>query len=414
MIGGSGVINELERIRNRFFWGLGESCKGKMVWVKWEKVISSFEDGGLNIGDLSSMNIALLGKWWWRFLFGENSLWTNVIRSIYGLSGGLWEREERMRGLRGGVWSKIIKIGEVLLGENLKFENSFRKKVGEGVSTSFWKESWISEKPLMEGFPRLFRLESSVDSMVADRGRWENDRWEWVWSWRREPRGREVGEFESLRELLRNWEPRRGRSDVWEWKLDVEKGFTVKKCRECLVKSRGRCNSSVGETLWNNLVPRKVNILMWRARLGRLPTRVALNDRGIDLDSVLCPRCEEEVESLDHALVNCKEVKNLWIRLGKWWNKKLEGVDSFSQLIQEDTSCIKLYKNRSLWISVKWAVVFLIWQDRNNLIFKSLRSNLGDAFFVWQRLIFEWLSSKSSQIGDWYSWLEHHARDSKG
>ncbi|KAJ9538568.1 hypothetical protein OSB04_031301 [Centaurea solstitialis] len=72
-----GVLSELETIRNHFFWGTGECGKGKLVWVKWEKVISSFEDGGLNIGDLWSMNIALLGKWEVKKFWIRLSNWWN-------------------------------------------------------------------------------------------------------------------------------------------------------------------------------------------------------------------------------------------------------------------------------------------------------------------------------------------------
>ncbi|KAJ9536053.1 hypothetical protein OSB04_un000779 [Centaurea solstitialis] len=382
----SGVIRELESIRNRFFWGKGENGKGNLVWVKWEKVISPFELGGLNIGDLLSMNLALLGKWWWRFLSGENSLWSSVIRSIYGLSGGLEEA--------------------AALG------NRFGKNVGNGADTKFWKDTWVGETPLSELLPRLFRLDSVENALVVERGRWVNNKWEWVWGWRRDPRGRELGELEKLREVIGAWEPVRDKSDSWDWKMDVERGFTVSKCRELFTNSRGGHPVEGEVTLWNKIVPRKVNIHRWRVRLGRIPTRVALSDKGIDLDSVLCPRCGNEIESLDHALVKCSVVKDLWVRVGKWWNRNLERVDSVAQLMQEDADILKESKGRSIWIGVKWATMFLIWQDRNNIIFNSSKSTLGELFFVWQRVMFEWFSSKSSQIGEWYKWIEQHQLDS--
>ena len=59
-----------------------------MAWVKWERVISSFEDGGLNIGSLKVKNLALLGKWWWRFRNERDALWCRLIKSIHGLDGG--------------------------------------------------------------------------------------------------------------------------------------------------------------------------------------------------------------------------------------------------------------------------------------------------------------------------------------
>ncbi|GJX28479.1 zinc knuckle CX2CX4HX4C containing protein [Tanacetum coccineum] len=40
---------------------------------------------------------------------------------------------------------------------------------------------------------------------------------------------------------------------------------------------------------WNKHLPIKVNIHAWRLCLGRLPTRVNLDKKGIDLDSVRCP-----------------------------------------------------------------------------------------------------------------------------
>lgn len=66
-----GVINELERLRCRFFWGgrVGEGENKGLVWVKWSKTVESFSKGGLNIGGLQSENWGgLMGKWWWRFL----------------------------------------------------------------------------------------------------------------------------------------------------------------------------------------------------------------------------------------------------------------------------------------------------------------------------------------------------------
>ena len=44
--------------------------------------------------------------------------------------------------------------------------------------------------------------------------------WEWKWSWRREPRRREFGELEELKELLEGVSVDRGRKDKVGWTLD--------------------------------------------------------------------------------------------------------------------------------------------------------------------------------------------------
>ncbi|GKB51716.1 retrovirus-related pol polyprotein from transposon TNT 1-94, partial [Tanacetum coccineum] len=84
--------------------------------------------------------------------------------------------------------------------------------------------------------------------------------------------------------------------DRWKWLLSKDGVFTVKELSRLfeekilVLDNRGR------ETIWNKLVSKKVNIFVWRALRGRLPVRVELDIRGVDLDSVLCPN-----ESIDSA-----------------------------------------------------------------------------------------------------------------
>ncbi|KAJ9535918.1 hypothetical protein OSB04_un000917 [Centaurea solstitialis] len=75
-------------------------------------------------------------------------------------------------------------------------------------------------------------------------------------------------------------------------------------------------------------VPKTVNIFMWRLRLGRLPTCVVLDKMGVDLDSHLCPRCGEEVESIPHAFFTCDKMKLLWELIGRnsWKQDNKEGL----------------------------------------------------------------------------------------
>nr|KAJ0226440.1 hypothetical protein LSAT_V11C100039230 [Lactuca sativa] len=71
------VIKTLEKIRTRFFWG-GDLESRKMPWIAWEKVLAAKERGGLRIGSLKAHNIALLGKWWWKFKSYPDSTWAEV------------------------------------------------------------------------------------------------------------------------------------------------------------------------------------------------------------------------------------------------------------------------------------------------------------------------------------------------
>nr|GEX28568.1 probable leucine-rich repeat receptor-like protein kinase IMK3 [Tanacetum cinerariifolium] len=85
--------------------------------------------------------------------------------------------------------------------------------------------------------------------------------------------------------------------DRWRWALDVKGGFKVKTLMGLIEQKIIRMGGDGQDTLWNKLVPKKVNIFVWRARKGRLPVREELNKRGIDLDSLLCALCNDSVET---------------------------------------------------------------------------------------------------------------------
>nr|KAJ0214448.1 hypothetical protein LSAT_V11C400195850 [Lactuca sativa] len=82
------VINSLERIRMRFFWGGCLESK-KMAWIAWDKILAAKEKGGLGVGSLKAQNLALLGKWWWHFRKPPDSIWALVIKAIHGADGGI-------------------------------------------------------------------------------------------------------------------------------------------------------------------------------------------------------------------------------------------------------------------------------------------------------------------------------------
>ncbi|GJY61611.1 RNA-directed DNA polymerase, eukaryota, reverse transcriptase zinc-binding domain protein [Tanacetum coccineum] len=102
------------------------------------------------------------------------------------------------------------------------------------------------------------------------------------------------------------------------WALDEDGEFKVKMLTSLIEKKILQGDSGGHDTLWNKLVPKKVNIFVWRARKCRLPVRVELDRRGIDLDSVLCASCNDSVESCAHCLVTC-DLCGQKISIGRRW-----------------------------------------------------------------------------------------------
>ncbi|GJV18219.1 RNA-directed DNA polymerase, eukaryota [Tanacetum coccineum] len=55
------------------------------------------------------------------------------------------------------------------------------------------------------------------------------------------------------------------------------------------------------------------------AALNKLPSRVNLDRRGIEISSLLCPLCLGDFETVNHSFFNCELAKGLSSLFAKWW-----------------------------------------------------------------------------------------------
>lgn len=133
----------------------------KICWVKWDVVCKKSEEGGLGIRNIYAFNLALLGKWRWRFLTEKEQLWVRVLKVRYGdasLWGVLW-CEKTLEG--GEVSSWWRGLGNLEGDESINMgwlSSGITKKVGNGISVSFWKDSWYGNFTLANRFCRLFTI----------------------------------------------------------------------------------------------------------------------------------------------------------------------------------------------------------------------------------------------------------------
>ncbi|GJS28095.1 putative RNA-directed DNA polymerase, eukaryota, reverse transcriptase zinc-binding domain protein [Tanacetum coccineum] len=242
------------------------------------------------------------------------------------------EGRSRLKG--GGVWSDIVRVGKELKNMEGGFLGQFIRVIGDGLSTSFWADKWVGDVKLSERFPRLFHLENIKDALVGNRGNWSDGIWVWNWDWIRSPRGRVMGELKELEEIITGISIDRNRKDKWKWKLDPKGEFSVKSLSEWIERRHVRREAGITKLEWNTLVPRKVNVFIWRALNGRIPVRNELDKKGIDLDSILCPCCENVLESVDHCLVTCEKALYIWERMYAWWGIAVVDVFTIKDILQ--------------------------------------------------------------------------------
>ncbi|XP_071739290.1 uncharacterized protein [Rutidosis leptorrhynchoides] len=306
----------------------------------------------------------------WRFKTETTSLWAKVIRSIYGFCRGLTLGDSFTHQSTLGTWRNIVLTGKSLEDLHVPFSNSFVRKIEDGGTISFWNEQWINGGKLCNLFLRLYRLESNTAATVKDQVKKKIDgSFVFAWSWNRDPIGRTWDELMKLEQAVMEVEFDGNSSDAWKWTLSNSNIFEVRKLAQVTDENLLGITPSHDPHLLNNLVPKKIEIFMWRARKKRLPVRVELDKRGIDLDNVRCPVCNEDLESVDHTLLFCKHARDVWERVFKWWGLNVYSSFSISELVNDVGNTIASSLGAKVWQATRWITMYQIWKNRNNSVF---------------------------------------------
>ncbi|GKC14822.1 RNA-directed DNA polymerase, eukaryota [Tanacetum coccineum] len=210
-----GVLKEMEAIRSNFFNGV-DTLKKKIGWV-------------------------------WRFLSQHGSLWYRVIQALYGPSFELHPVNQP------SIWCSILREMHLLNSKGFDFGSHYKKRVGDGHTTRFWYDNWVSNQP--------FRVRSVRDGF---------ERQQWT-------------DLNSLSGsvILSSFK------DRWICDLNGDGEFRVKEVR--IILDDILLPFDTDATRWVKYILIKINVFAWRARLDRLPTRCNLIRRGVVLDSSLCP-----------------------------------------------------------------------------------------------------------------------------
>ncbi|GJU30484.1 putative RNA-directed DNA polymerase, eukaryota, reverse transcriptase zinc-binding domain protein [Tanacetum coccineum] len=267
------ILNSLERIRANFFWG-GAIVSKKIAWVKWSNVLSSFDKGGLGVGSLKSFNFSLLKKWRWRLYSNPHALWVKILKSLHGYEGGF----DQVGCKTNGISAKIVGSSNYLHSNGILPVDSLRYKVGCGSLIRLWKDTWLGNSPLYLRFNILFRLEQDKDCLIIDH--FSNGQWHWNWS--RVVLG--IRNSTYLRDSLNEIDQINIGSycDTCVWSLTTMVSFP------------------------------------WRLKLDRLPHRLNLSSRGIEIPVISCSTCNGNVESTQHIFFECAFAKDIWRLVCIW------------------------------------------------------------------------------------------------
>ncbi|GKC36893.1 RNA-directed DNA polymerase, eukaryota, reverse transcriptase zinc-binding domain protein [Tanacetum coccineum] len=232
-----------------------------MSWVKWEKVLASKENGGLGVSSLYALNRGLLLKWVWKFITQSTSLWARVIKALQGEDGKM---KKNAKSNYPSIWLDIVHEMETLKNKGIDVSKYIKIKLGNGENTMFWDDIWCGDNAFKFLYPRLYALELYKSVKVASK----------------------LSQFSLELSFCRI--PRGGTEEEQLLKLTSQ--------------IEGLC------------FPIRVTdgLGLWKVRESFRLHRINILRRGMDIESILCPMCDNAAESASHLFFTCRVAKEIF------------------------------------------------------------------------------------------------------
>ncbi|GJX54885.1 RNA-directed DNA polymerase, eukaryota, reverse transcriptase zinc-binding domain protein [Tanacetum coccineum] len=326
---------------------------------------------GLKVGGsmsrIQSWNVIIdrvvtrLSKWKMKTLsIGGRLTLIKVIKAIHGVDGKIGT------GIKSNfpsIWVDIIHEAEKIKEYGIDLVSFIHKKLGNGDNMSFWEEKWSGDTEFKKLYPRLYSLEINKNITVASK-LFQHSLSSFF---HRVPRGgAEKSQLDALTDKIKDFSLV-NMMDRWVWSLEGSGDFSVASVRK-LVDNNTLPEVSI-KSRWVKEVPIKVNILAWKIRLDGLPTRLNLSRRGLDIDSIMCPICENAVESTSHIFYTCYLTREIFRKISCWLEVSYSEVSSYEEWLQWILNIRLSDKYKKLLEGVCYIMWWHIWTFRNKSIF---------------------------------------------
>ena len=368
------VINKFVKIQRAFLWS-GSMGKKSLSPIAWHSVQLTKEEGGLGIGNPLQKNLALLFKWWWRFLCEPQALWRQVIHDKYRLNN-LHCPTDLLSPKSGGPWKHIC---STLLGNALTahmISSCIRRKVGNGEDTLFWQDIWIGDKPLKNMFPRIFRLSPNQLGTISAMGFWDGAEWKWTIGWKRPLRPQDTREEQELLKLLQQVSLSPLDNDLLIWAPCKNGNFSVNSVVMELSKQNSQRTNKSFKGLWKGLVPFRIEIFLWLAIQEKLNTKAKLGRLGIiPVAESVCTFCGLWPESPSHLLLHCQFSWALWAWWLQIWELKWVPPSSLYEAFFQWQFPSHNPFFKKIWCAIFFIIPWTLWKERNTRCFENKANN---------------------------------------
>lgn len=343
-------IEAIDKIRRAFLWKGDKEIQGGQCLVAWTTVTLPKEQGGLGLRDLRIHNKALIMKLTGKLLSNSTEPCFNWLRRRYIRS----HIPVKPRQGDTTVWKMLAAVIETIT-------HMTKVIIGDGKTTSFWKDLWTSAGRLYLRFPTLFTYATNpnctVNSQFVD-----ND---WQVSLHPVLSHQALLENQALFHSLLGQHITHGIPDrrvITSTMLDIKTSDIYR------ILSFHGLKWKASDYVWHSSIPHRYRIFLWLAFRGKLNTK----DNMVKKHWITNPHCDNcpTIETIDHIILRCKAADHLWKILGLTTDAN-SATDMFEFVERVST---KSMSYREVWPICFAACAHALWRMRNKRVFLNKES----------------------------------------
>ncbi|CAJ2628079.1 unnamed protein product [Trifolium pratense] len=359
---------------------LGTGARNKGIhWMSWDKLSMHKNDGGMGFKNLTAFNLALLGKQGWRIMSNPDILISKLYKAKY--FPGCEFFESKVGHNPSFVWRSIC---------NSKFllRAGSRWTIGSGNNIPLLNENWLfdaSSLQLQQTEVSLAGHLAVADVILPDTKGWNL------------PLLTTLLESSGIDKVLHTPLFDSVVEDKRIWRMEKNGVYSVRSAyRLCVQELLDTSHFKMDDTwnlIWKLKAPPRVKNLLWRICRRCVPTRVNLRSRGVNCITV-CSLCNDHDEDSRHVFFDCPSSRNVW-SMCSFGNKIIAALhnnyaasnlifDLLQQLSNEDASLMA-------------CVIWSIWKQRNNRIWKNVIDAQNFVFSRAAALINEWCAVQQAR-----------------
>ncbi|XP_013739903.1 uncharacterized protein LOC106442805 [Brassica napus] len=293
-----GLCDQIQSALTRF-WCDHDPSTRNICWVAWDNLTQHKDVGGLGLRDIQDFNVAMLAKNAWRILTNPECLLARLLIGKYCHSSSFLSAPCPSSASHG--WRGVVAGCQLL-------QLQLGKAIGNGNSTKFWSDSWISStsRTIPFGPP----TEASRDIFVSDLLIRGSDEWNHTMVESTLPTlAQDIYLIKPSIYMV---------EDTYVWLKTKTGSYSVKSgyyaLREAATDQRAiqpPHETFNGQKLvWKLPTSPKLKLFLWKLCRGALALGTNLQVRGIDTNGA-CPHCAEPETAL-HLFFLCPFARQAW------------------------------------------------------------------------------------------------------